>query len=397
MKTVGIICEYNPLHLGHVSHIEKTRAVMGVGAAVVCVMSGNYVQRGDFAVFNKHARAEAAVRCGADLVVEIPSPYALLSAEGFAAAGVSILDRLGVCDYISFGSESGDIGLLQEAAGVLVSPEVSALVKEGLRRGLPYASAQQRAADVLLGPHSDVLRSPNNLLGIEYLKAIAASNSPLLPITVKRTGGDHDGSSGFAASVMREELITGEKPWYNMTPQAASEVFLREIAAGRGPVSAKSCELAMLSRLREIDDFSGLSGVSEGLDSRFSKYAASEPSISGILDHVKTKRYAMSRIRRVLMCACLGFSAADVQTPPPYARVLAMNRTGMRLLKAARDKAELPIITKPASVSKYPGPVADVFAKEAAATDFYVLGYQDEASRSGGQEWRQTPVVIDRE
>ena len=395
MKTVGIICEYNPLHFGHVSHFGKTREVLGGDAAIVCVMSGNYVQRGDFAVFCKHARAEAAIRCGADLVVEIPSPYVLLSAEGFASAGVFILDKLGICDHISFGSESGDMDTLQEAAEALSSPEANVLLKESLGKGLPYASAQQRTADRLMGSRSDILRSPNNLLGIEYLKAIAVYKSPLLPVTVERVGGNHDGDYGYSASAMRERLLSGDEQWM-LTPQAASEVFIKEIADGRGPVSMKAYELAMLSRLRAIDDFSGLTGASEGLDSRFSKYTASEPSVSRILGLLKTKRYSMSRIRRMLINACLGFSAADVQEPPPYIRVLAMNRTGMRLLRAARRKALLPIITKPASVSKISGRASDLFAKEVAATDFYVLAYQDEISRSGGHEWRKTPVIIDK-
>ena len=395
MNTVGIICEYNPIHLGHVSHFEKTRAVLGGDTAIVCVMSGNYVQRGDFAVFCKHARAEAAVRCGADLVVELPSPYALLSAEGFAAAGVFILDKLGICDYLSFGSESGDLEGLREAAEVFISQEANALLKEGLGMGLSYASAQQRAADVLLGSSSDVLRSPNNLLGIEYLKALSVNKSPMTPITVTRVGGDHDGDSGYSASAIRARLLNRET-WFDMMPQAASKVICKEIAEGRGPVSMKLFEIAMLSRLRAIDDFSGLSGASEGLERRFSRYAASAPSISGILDHVKTKRYALSRIRRLLMCACLGISTADTREPPPYIRVLAMNRTGMKLLRDASEKAELPIITKPASISKFPGRPYSVFNIEAAATDFYVLAYQNEINRSGGQEWRQTPVVIDR-
>jgi len=393
MKTAGIICEYNPIHLGHANHIEKTREVLGENSGIVCLMSGNYVQRGDFAVFNKHARAESAVRCGADLVLEIPTPYVLLSAEGFAMAGVYILDKLGICEYLSFGSESGDIGILKDAAGAIVTSEAEALKREWLSKGLSYASAQQKAADAVLGKGAEVLLSPNNLLGIEYLKAIASNESSLKPITIRRTGGEHDGGEGYSASALRNMLLAGEKPWQYMN-HLASEVLMKEINNGRGPVSMKTFELAMMSRLRAIDDFSGLSGSADGLDRRFSRYTASEPTIARILESIKSKRYVMSRIRRMMICACLGISAADVREPPPYIRVLAMNGTGMRLLKKTRDNAGLPIITKPASVSRIRGRVLEGFKKESAATDFYVLAYEEKNERSGGQEWRKTPVVI---
>ena len=408
MEVAGIICEYNPFHLGHAGHIGKIRDALGDDCAVVCVMSGNFVQRGDFAVFNKHARADAAVLCGADLVVEMPAPYALLSAERFASAGVFILDRLKICGHISFGSESGDLKALWELAGATVSQEADMLIKEGLNRGLPYAVARQKAADLILGPRAQALRSPNNLLGVEYLKAIAAHKSQLSPMTVQRIGGAHDGDIGFSSSAIRKKLLKGEKlnlsepgeereesdnP-FEAVPSAAQAVYLKEIADGRGPVSMKSYELAMLSRLRAIKDFSWLPDATEGLEHRFLRCAASEPTIARILESVKTKRYAMSRIRRMLMCACLGITDLDTRIPPPYIRVLAMNRKGMGLLKEARDKSELPIITKPAHANRLAGRALEIFRKEAAATDFYVLAYQDESARTGGQEWRSGPRTV---
>jgi len=394
MRTAGIICEYNPFHLGHAGHIEKTRKELGEDCAIVCVMSGNFVQRGDFAAFNKHARAGMAVLCGADLVIELPAPYALSSAGGFALAGVYILDCLGVCDYISFGSESGNIFALKEAAEAIVSEEAEKAIRDWLGRGLPYASAQQKAADAILGIRSDVFKSPNNLLGIEYIKAIAAIGSSIRPMTVCRTGGEHDGDAGYSASPIRKMLLRGDEPWAFM-PRAAAEVCKEELAAGHGPVSMVRCELAMMSRLRAIKDFSALPDASEGLDRRFLRYIASEPTVGAILEKVKTKRYAMSRLRRMLMCLCIGITAEDTAKPPPYARVLAMNSAGMRLLKTAGKKSRIPVITKTASVHKLSGRAAYMLCKEAAATDFFVLGYPNESSRSGGQEWRQTPLVFD--
>jgi len=392
MKAAGIICEYNPFHLGHLRHIEKTRSAMGGDCAIVGVMSGNFVQRGDFAVFSKQARAGMAVSCGADLVVELPAHCALSSAEGFARASVHILDGLGVCDAVSFGSESGDIGALREAAGAIASPEASGIIREGLGAGLPYAAALQRAADAVMGRGAEIFRSPNNLLGIEYVKAVAELGSPLRPMTVKRAGGEHDGCAGWSASHIRKSLLRGERPW-ELMPEGAAEACEAEIAAGRGPVSMGRCELAVLSRLRAAGGLAALPGAAEGLDRRFKRYAATEPSVDAILEKVKTKRYAMSRLRRMLMCACLGIAAEDTRTLPQYIRVLALNSAGMELLGEARKKARLPIITKPASARRLPDRAARLFELEAAATDFYVLAYQNGGERSGGQEWRQTPVV----
>ncbi|MCL2227657.1 MAG: nucleotidyltransferase family protein [Oscillospiraceae bacterium] len=388
----GIICEYNPFHLGHLGHFEKTRSLVGGDCKIVCVMSGNFVQRGEPAVFCKHARAAAAVRCGADLVVELPTPYALSSAKGFARAGVHILDSLGVCDVISFGSETGDIKPLIYAAEAIGSDEADALVVHWLGKGLPYALAQQKAADAVMGSVSDVFRSPNNLLGIEYLKAVKACNSPLRPLTVVRTGGKHDGDVGCSASRLRKMLLCGDEPWESM-PCASAQICMEELRLGRGPVSFSRLELAMMSRLRCMKDFSSVPDATEGLDRRFAKFAASEPTVEALLGKIKTKRYAMSRIRRMLMCASLGITSEDAARPPPYIRVLAVNDNGRALLNLARKKAQLPIITKPASAHKLPGHALEMFNKEAAATDFYVLGFKDAQSRIGGSEWRRTPVI----
>ncbi|MCL2124689.1 MAG: nucleotidyltransferase family protein [Oscillospiraceae bacterium] len=424
MTVAGIICEYNPFHYGHERHMRKTREsiaeLSGEDCAIVCAMSGNYVQRGDFAVFGKFTRAEAAVRCGADLVVEIPSAYALLSAEGFAAAGVHILESIGVCSQLSFGSEAGEIAGLMAVAEVLAKPEAGALIREYSDLGLSYAVAAQKAVDRLAGEAAELLKSPNNLLGIEYIKAIAAQSSKMRPITVERYGVAHDSGSGrgSSASGLRSRLASGHMPmviknqrgstnnsngttrmvppWIDM-PYRASFVFIDEIKIRRGPVFMAQYEQAMLSRLRSLDDFSALPGLSEGIERRFASFAAKEPTIDGLLRSVKTKRYAMSRVRRLLMCACLGMTVDDTLEPPPYIRVLAMNEIGMALLREAKDKAKLPIITKAATVKALGGRAAALFSKEAAATDFYVLAYEDVEKRVGGQEWRETPRIIDSE
>jgi len=241
MKTIGIICEYNPFHLGHAGHIERTREVLGGNVCIVCVMSGNYVQRGELAIFNKHARAKMAILSGADLVIELPTPYALLSAGGFAKAGVYILNKLGICDYLSFGSESGNIGLLREAARAIMSDEAQRHIRQWLGKGLSYASSQQKAADAILGARADVFRSPNNTLGIEYIKAIEEYNAAIRPMTVRRIGGEHDSDTGYSASGLRKTLLGGSVP-LELMPGAAVAVSMEEIVLGRGPVSIKRAE-----------------------------------------------------------------------------------------------------------------------------------------------------------
>ena len=393
MKTVGIICEYNPLHLGHIGHIEKTRQILGSDVAVICVMSGNYVQRGDLSVFNKHSRAKMAICSGVDLVIELPVPYVLKSAEGFAKAGIFILDRLGVCDHLSFGSEEGDINILNEAAEAMSSDRAHSLTKEWLDKGISYAAAQQKAADVLLGRHASVLRSPNNVLGIEYIKALKQYNSIMLPVTIKRTGGDHDSDHGYSASSLRKKLFTGCSTASLMSDEVFS-ICTEEIKAGRGPVSIKHLEMAVIARLRAVGDFTGVPGISEGLEKRFKRYAANETTVSSILQNVKTKRYPMSRLRRVLICAALGINNRDIEENPPYARILAMNTKGKMLLNKARKKTKIPVITKPASVYGLNETALKLFEIESSATDFYVLAYPETDERKGGQEWRYSPIVI---
>jgi len=287
MKTAGIVCEYNPFHSGHLGHIRKTRSIIGDDSAIVCVMSGNYVQRGDFAVFCKHARAESAILNGADLVLELPTPFVLMSAEGFACAGVHILNGLGVCDYLSFGSEINDIGILQEAAEIIVTEKADTITKEQLDKGDSYAAAQQHAANILMDKKAEVFKSPNNVLGIEYLKALKKTGSTMIPVTMQRTGGEHDSDNGFSASACRKTLLSGLLP-DSLMPDSALDIYKREISTGRGPVFIQNGEQAIISRLRSVKGYSNVLGISEGLEQRFMKYASTEPSIESILKKIKT-------------------------------------------------------------------------------------------------------------
>ena len=391
----GIICEYNPIHSGHVRHIEATRALVGTDCAVICAMSGNYVQRGDLAVFPKHSRAASAVAAGADLVVELPLPYVLSSAEAFARGGVRLLDALGVCTHLSFGSEAGETDCLREVADCLLTDKLSRYIGEELKTGISFPLARFYAARRLLGKKAELLKTPNNILGIEYLKALIEIKSPMTPLTVKRFGAAHDSEGAESSSALRKALRAGEPIWERM-PAAAAELLRREAEAGRGPVFMENAETAVLSRLRMLPDaaFAALPDAAEGVEQRLMRYCRTMPTVEAILQSAKTKRYTLSRLRRMLLCAALGLTADDKGAPPPYIRVLAMNGRGTGLLREINEKSALPVITKPARAHALEAPARAMFLKEAAATDFYALAYPEPSARAGGGEWTTSPRIL---
>lgn len=397
MKIAGIVAEYNPFHTGHLIHIERTRQAVGEEAGIVCVMSGNFVQRGEPAVFEKHARALAAVLSGADLVLELPVPYVLSSAEGFAFGAVSLLDSLKCVDYISFGSEAGSVSELRKTAELLLEPALDAVLKEELGRGVSYAAARHSAAERLSELKLDILKTPNNILGIEYIKAIIRLKSTLEPITFKRAGAGHDeksASNGIASASMLRERLRDGLDINGYVPETAALVFHEETACGRAPVFMDSLETAILYRLRSMskEEYEALPDASEGLGFRLMKHARKEASLTAVIDRVKTKRYAYSRIRRMVMCAFLGIQSNTRPKKPPYARVLACNIKGRDILRQIQKS--IPVITKPAGAKKLPAEAAQLFGLEAAVTDKYVLAYPEVSNRVGGQEWILGPKIV---
>ena len=397
MAFAGIICEYNPFHTGHAAHIAATRERLGGDTDVICVMSGNFVQRGEPAVMKKHARAEAAVRCGADLVLENPVPWATASAERFALGAVSVLNGTGLPVTLSFGSECGDAEKLERAANALLTDEAHRMVREALGDGLSYAAARQKAADALLGSDADVLKNPNDILGIEYMKAIGRLGADMDVLAVKRVNTEHDGDEacGMApASLIREKLLAGESA-DGFVPECAREILARETGAGRAPVTIKNAEGLILYRLRTMsdDDYALLPDGSEGLWMRLRDAGYAAKSYEEVLEKTKTKRYAMSRIRRMVLAAFLGTTAEMSSMLPPYIRVLAFNERGQEILKKMKKTATLPIVTKPASAKKLPPEARKIFEFEARTTDIYELMYPDNVCGGGG-EWTLGPVTV---
>lgn len=399
MSVIGIVGEYNPFHNGHKYHIDETKLLLGENCPVVCVMSGDFIQRGEAAVYSKFARAEAACKSGVDLVIELPLPWTLSSAEGFARGAIGLLGSLGVVTHLSFGSECGETAPLEKLAEVLIDPRTDALIKNELLNDetAPYAVARERAAAKLVGELSTQLETPNNILAVEYIKAIYDQGLNMKPITVHRFGSGHDSSSGSgprSASEIRTRLGRG-MDISDCVPDDVLSICRREGKLGRGPVLMENLEPAIISRLRMLSDadFAKIPDAGEGLYKRLANAAREECSIDAILAATKSKRYALARIRRMMMCAALGITAEMAQTRTPYARVLAANERGCELLKDINARSRVPVITKPASVKTLDSECRELFELCSDARDLYVLGYTAKAERRGGTDWRTSPYM----
>lgn len=387
MAAVGIVAEYNPFHLGHAWHIAMTRRLLGEGRPVVCVMSGHWVQGADCAIADKWTRAGLALAGGADLVLELPTPWAMASAEAFARGAVSVLAATGAVDALSFGSECGDTGELVRAAESLDRPDYPARLRAALDRGLSFPAARQLAANC------PCLSTPNNNLGVEYLRALHHLNASMEVVTVPRRGAEHNSSEatdGFASATQIRRLLRSGQ-------EEEAALLVRPNALERmGAVSSLShIERAILAKLRTMDasDWAALpdSGGAEGLPERLVRATRQALSLDEFYSLAKTKRYTHARLRRLALSAFLGLEQ-NRPALPPYVRVLGLNSRGQKLLKRMKDTCSLPILTKPTHARALTGPARRLFEAEARYTDLYALCFS--TPRPCGLEWTSSPVVI---
>ena len=334
MKNVGIICEYNPFHNGHA---RQLRAVREQGGVCVCLMSGNYVQRGEPAIFDKWTRAKAAALCGADLVLELPVTYALRSAEGFAAGGVEILDRMGCIDGLCFGSETDDINIIMSTAKALDTPAFSQKLKKELKAGVSFATARQLALEAM-GEDGSVLETPNAILAVEYCKALLRRNSAIQPLLIHREGDYHGGTDPDAPSA---SFLRTQTDWHGYVPEDALACF-----AGVPRHSVAAGQRAWLARLRSMEEaeFERLPFGSEGLWRKVLSACRTETTLEAIVQAAKSKRYTRTRLMRLLLCAYLGITEEMLAQPAPYVRVLAVNGRGQRVLRQVKQDGELPLL-----------------------------------------------------
>ncbi len=368
MKTVGIIAEYNPLHNGHRYQLEQARSLTGADF-VIAVMSGDFVQRGEPAVYDKYTRTRMALNAGADLVLELPSCFAAGSAEDFASCGVALLDRIGVVDFLCFGSECGQTAPLIQTAGILAQepPSYQEILREELARGLTFPQARSEALLSILSsgpdPETDwkaLLSSPNNILGIEYIKALFRQNSSITPVTIQRSGsGYHDTSleseSVFAsASAIRRALSSGDQTHAVRTqmPYPADDqipVFADDLSA--------MLNYQLLNLYQKGIDLTEFSDVSRELADRLMKQVLDFQSFSGRIQALKTRQYTYTRISRALLHIFLEIRGQDMNLfresgYASYARILGFRKTALPLLSAIKANSRIPLISKVANADK---------------------------------------------
>ena len=331
----GIICEYNPLHLGHQKQIDTIRKQDPDGI-IVCLMSGNYVQRGKPAIVDKSARAKAAILAGADLVLELPITAALSSAEGFAAEGVRILGHF--CTHLCFGAETANTDALMATAKVLLSPDFSLYLQKHLDKGLSFPAARAAALEEM---GIAAMAKPNDILAVEYCKAILQQNLDLIPMPIQRGGDYHDKTADEenpSATAVRK-LMVESGMWLDYVPQCGRDCFreakLHTLSAG---------ERMVLAKLRTMTDaeFEAVPFGSEGLHRKLMHNARRFANLEDVITATKSKRYTRTRLDRMVMCAFLGITEDMIGSPAPYVRLLAFNDKGRHLLR--QKKEEFPVV-----------------------------------------------------
>lgn len=395
MRTVGIISEYNPFHSGHRHQLLSIRRAFGPDCAIVCAMSGNWVQRGDAAIADKWTRASMALEGGADLVLDLPTLWAAASAETFARGGVALLEATGLVDTLSFGSETGQLGPLQRAAELLLTDAWRTALRAELAKGLSFPAARQRAAEALLGEDAAVLRTPNNNLGIEYLRAMQTLGSTMEPHTIPRLGAAHDSDNGTAphvsASYLRAQLLAGDPTPLSPYLTAEDEARLRV-----DPAALVHGTQGVLARLRAMEEeaFSALPDSGEGLGRKLWQAVQAADTLDQIYDRTKSKRYTHARIRRMVLWAFLGLTAEDRPAAPPYLRVLGFSARGQQLLKQMKTTASLPVLIKPAQVRRLDPAAQRVFHLEDRCTRLYDLCRSRFGEIPGKNEYTETPVRL---
>ena len=366
MKIAAIITEYNPFHKGHEYQIKKTRELLGDDTAIIAIMSGNFTQRAELAIADKTVRASAAVDSGVNLVLELPFPYSMSSAEFFARAGVHIANSLGIVDYLVFGSELGDTEKLFEIAKAMNSDEFSKRLreleesKEGETVGYPKMC--EMAYSELFGEcnFGDIF-TPNNILALEYIKALITFDSSISPLTIQRVGAGYNDAlreqTDFqSASAIREKMAEDIYSAFDYLPKTTNCAYSQAISNGKMPSAPERLDLAVISSFRlnspsanvDIHDAGG------GLYNRLFAMCEGATSISSLVSLTETKKYTNARIRRAIWNSYFGVTSSDVRTLPTYTQVLALDTVGRSLLQRIKKVSDFYVVTKPSSYKELP-------------------------------------------
>lgn len=389
----GIVAEFNPFHNGHKYIVDALKSAGD--NTVTAVMSGSFVQRGECACVSVSERTKMALSNGVDLVLSLPVPYSTASAEVFARGGVDVLFSTGVIDSLGFGVECSSAQALVWCVEVMNSCEFERALKNRLDEGNSFPKARQLAFDDCgEGECAEVIATPNNILGVEYIKALLNGKyADYESITekirvIKRQGADHDSCDVAgdicSASALRE-MLKGDADYKRFLPETSYEILHSALDCGKAPADYSKLETAVLYKLRtmSVEEIALLPDVTEGLEHRIASAVKTSGSVDEVLEKIKTKRYTHSRLRRIILCALLGITKGDASLPVPYIRVLGFNSKGARLLKEMKGKSKLPIVTKRADLDSLGEESQRVYELECRARDIFslVLPIPDESGK----------------
>lgn len=425
-KILAIIAEYNPFHNGHLYHLQKSKKELNPDYSV-CVMSGNFCERGDTSIIDKWSKAEAALKCGFDLVVELPVLYSISSAENFAEGALKILDAFGNNVILSFGSECGDLSILNNIANILCDEpkEFTTILTHELSKGLSYPKARENALLLYLNDvrkYANILSNPNNILGIEYLKAIKRLKSKVTPYTIKRIDAGYNSlkvkdrlasatairnllknnedvrkvaspyvqDASHPHNLRKLNLVTPEKSndfsyvIKKLMPAPAYNILLDNINHGKmvSDISVFEKEIIYTLRKMSLEEIANLQDVTEGLENSIKQAANSCNNLEDLINSIKSKRYTRSRIQRILLYSILNITKKDIQDSykvKPYIRVLGVSQKGKTLLsQISNPRSKYPVVT---SVKKFMDNnnnkiLRNMIEKDILASNMYTLGYE---------------------
>ncbi len=403
MKTIAIISEYNPFHNGHLHQLIKIREEFGNDAAIISIMSGNYTQRGEIAFFDKWDRAKAAVKEGVNLVVEIPFPFSASSAEFYAKSGVKIATELGA-EYISFGSECGNISELQTVSENMLSDAFQSAFRENLKskdnKGLGYARIAEETYNQFFGAPPFSLSGANNILALEYIKAIKLLKSHLKIHTVRRTGAQYNeqnliGGSIQSATFLRTALMNDFNSASEYIPQNSFSVICDTKDKGEFPCLDTALSGVIISHFRLKRGQKEYSDISSdiGLYNRLKNNSIEANDIQSLINLTDTKKYTDARIRRVIWYSIFGVTSSDLAELPKYTQVLAMDKVGQAILKKAKKTTDFPILTKPSAIKQLNRHA--LRQKTLSDTADSIFELTKPTLKSGNQSLIRTPYILE--
>ena len=391
-KVLGIIAEYNPFHNGHLLHLNKSKEETGAEYSI-CIMSGNFVQRGNTSIVNKWVKTEMALNSGIDLVLELPTVYSISSAENFAEGAIKLLNSLKIVDTVSFGSENSDIDILNRISGILYEEpkQYVEFLNEELKKGLSFPKARENAILLYLNDqkYSNILNQPNNTLAIEYLKALKKYKSHIMPIAIKREKAFYNSNcivdEYASATAIRNMIVNNQfNDIRKVMPRLAYDLLMQEIENNQYVIDISKFEKEILYSIRRLStaDLKKFPEVNEGLENAIKNAANSCNTLAELINIIKSKRYTQTRIQRILLYILLGISKSDIKLSKntmPYIRVLGMNENGKKILSSLSSNANVITSVKSFENSCTDSNLLRMLEIDKFATDVYTLAYQSDS------------------